>query len=315
MTPTERVKSRVLELGFSHVGIARAGTLREESAHLETWLARGFHAAMRWMADRKDRRQDPGLVLPGVRSIISAAYNYYTPARHSSDPGVGKISRYAWGADYHAILGKKLRDFEKWLNDEFPGSNNLSYVDTGPVMEKAWAQRAGIGWLGKHTNLITRDRGSWVFLGEVLTTLDLTPDSPETDHCGTCTLCIDACPTDAITEPYVLDSTRCISYLTIEHREALPDELLPHFENWVFGCDICQDVCPWNEKFSIETDDERFAPVPGNAEPDLSEWSRMTETEFNGRFAGSPVRRAKWTGLLRNIRAVRRGRDGTERQR
>jgi epoxyqueuosine reductase len=304
MTAAERVKTRARELGFTLVGIAPATAMSQETTRLREWLARGYHATMRWMAQREEKRTDPRAVVPGACSVVSVAMNYYTPVRHASDPAIGKISRYAWGEDYHEMLGTRLQQLQDWMEREFPGSKNLWYVDTGPVMEKAWAQRAGIGWIGKHTNVISQERGSWLFLGEIITTVQLEPDSPATDHCGTCMLCIDACPTKAIVEPYVVDAGRCISYLTIEHRGPIPDQLAARFENWIFGCDICQDVCPWNHRFSTATAEPGFLPRPGNEAPVLQDWRGITEEEFASRFRGSPVRRSRWTGLLRNIRAV-----------
>jgi epoxyqueuosine reductase len=215
---TSRVKSKALALGFTGVGIASAGILEEEGARLRDWLDRGYQGSMGWMVRTVAKRSDPRLVLPGARSVIAVAVNYYADVPHRGGAGSGKISRYAWGDDYHDVLGAKLDEFRDWLVSENPGTEARVYVDTGPVMDKAWAVRAGIGWLGKHTNVITREMGSWVFLGEILTTLNLDADVPAEDRCGTCTLCIEACPTGAIVKPYVVDSNLCLSYLTIEHR-------------------------------------------------------------------------------------------------
>jgi len=303
---SRRVKEHALRLGFSHAGVAAATQLEEEGERLRQWLARGYHAGMHWMARAPERRDDPRQVLPGARAVVAVAANYHTPDTHSTDPRHGKISRYAWGDDYHTILGKRLEALQEWVEAEWPGERCRWYVDTGPVMEKAWAQRAGLGWVGKHTNLITADRGSWVFLGAMLTTLPLAPDEPATDHCGTCTLCLEACPTQALVEPYLLDGIRCISYLTIEHRDEIPESLQGRFENWIFGCDVCQDVCPWNRKFASPSGEEAFRPRAGFAAPDLDAWGAMSEREFDGRFAGSPVRRARREGLARNIAFVRR---------
>lgn len=313
MNASERVKAKGTEIGFSKVGIARAGVLDREAELLGKWLERGHQATMGWMEGNKERRVDPGVILPGARSIVSVALNYYTPHRHSADPETGKISRYAWGDDYHDILIRRLDHLCLFMDEEFPGSRSLAYVDTGPVMEKAWAQRAGIGWLGKHTNVITQDLGSWVFLGELITTVELTPDEPVTDHCGTCTLCLEACPTGAIVEPYVVDSGRCISYLTIEHRGEIAPDLANKLEQWIYGCDICQDVCPWNHRFGRETDEQRFQPREGNMAPVLREWETMSAGEFSRRFSGSAMKRAKWTGLIRNIQAVLGVRDSKTR--
>jgi len=304
MTAEERVKAKAGELGFSLAGVARAQALAEESDRLREWLGRNYQASMRWMETRESERTDPDRVLPGVRSVISLAMNYYTPVSHSADPEVGKVSRYAWGEDYHALLGDRLRKLTAWMEGEFPGSRNLWYVDTGPVMEKVWAERAGIGWIGKHTTVISPELGSWLFLGEVLTTVELEPDQPATDHCGTCVRCIEACPTGAIVEAYVLDSGKCLSYVTIEHRGDAPAAVEGKFEGWIFGCDICQDVCPWNLRRGVETEIAEFQPRPGHEAPNLREWMAMSREEFQRKFAGSPIRRAKWEGLLRNIRGV-----------
>lgn len=304
MNATELVKGKGKEIGFSKVGIARAGALDREAQLLVKWLERGYQATMGWMERNMDRRVDPEAILPGARSIVSVALNYYTPHRHTTDPETGKISRYAWGDDYHDILTRRLDQLRLFMDEEFSGSRSLAYVDTGPIMEKSWAQRAGIGWLGKHTNVITQDFGSWVFLGELITTVELTPDTPATDHCGTCTLCLEACPTGAIVEPYVVDSGRCISYLTIEHHGEIAPDLADKFQQWIYGCDVCQDVCPWNHRFGRETDEQRFQPREGNIAPVLREWDTMSAGEFSRRFSGSAVKRTKWVGLIRNIRAV-----------
>ena len=304
MSNTERLKQKARELGFSHAGVANAQRLDEEGERLREWLARGFHADMQWMQSGMEKRVDPGRVLPGTRSIVSVAMNYYVKDLHPADPNAGRISRYAWGDDYHEILLKGLRTLAAWIEAEVPGSVAKAYVDTGPLMEKAWAQRAGIGWIGKHTNLITTEMGSWVFLGEVVTTAEFETDEPAPDHCGTCRLCIDACPTGAITEPYVVDSRLCLSYLTIEHRGQVPQELTGKFEGWIYGCDICQDVCPWNDKHATSSAEPGFAPREHNRSPDLEEWSIMTEEEFRQLFSGSAMKRTKHRGLLRNVRIV-----------
>lgn len=305
MKTEERIKEKARALGFSLVGIASAGPLREESERLQEWLRRAYHASMAWMERRAQERMDPNAVLPGARSVICVAVNYFTPHAHGNDRERGKVSRYAWGDDYHRVVGERLERLRDWMENEFPGMATTWYVDTGPVLEKAWAQRAGIGWQGKHSNIITRELGSWVFLGELITTLPLEPDPPATDHCGTCTLCIEACPTGAIVEPYVVDSRACLSYLTIEHRSGISGGITEKFDGWIYGCDICQDVCPWNNKFARESSEPAFMPREDHAEPLLEEWSRMTREEFSRKFAQSPVKRAKWEGLMRNIGIVR----------
>ena len=235
--------------------------------------------------------------------MIVVSMNYYTP--EEAAPDGPKISRYARGRDYHDVLGERLRDFVQWLNDTVPGATSRWYVDTGPVMEKAWAQRAGIGWVGKHTTLISPEYGSWVFLGVVLTTASLFADDAAVDRCGTCTRCIDACPTAAIVEPYVLDARRCIAYLTIEHRGPLPEDLEHALEGWIFGCDICQDVCPWNDKLQRPTEEPAFTPRPGMIAPSVVDLLAMTDDAFTVRFDGTPVVRARSEGMKRNCRAVR----------
>jgi epoxyqueuosine reductase len=302
MTTRERIRNKAFELGFSKVGFADPGTPEGAPERLAEWLARGYHASMGWMERTLTKRTDPVEVVPGVRTIISLALNYSTGIQHRSDPGTGKISRYAWGDDYHEVVGGMLFKLWSWIEAEFPGVEGRYYVDTGPVMEKVWAQQAGIGWIGKHSNLITQDMGSWVFLAEILTSLEIEADSPGTDHCGTCTLCIDACPTRAIVEPYVVDSNRCISYLTIEHRGEFTADL--PLDGWIYGCDVCQDVCPWNERFAVESAEPRFQPRDGNVSPSLEEWASMDDKEFSERFRGSSIKRTKREGLVRNINAV-----------
>jgi epoxyqueuosine reductase len=303
MTDREKIWRKASELGFAAMGVSRAEALGPEGERLRLWLERGYHATMSWMQRTADRRQDPLAVLSRARSVISLAMNYYSPERHPGSPG--KISRYAWGDDYHSILESRMGELLRWMALEFPGAEGRAAVDSGPFMDKAWAVRSGIGWLGKHTNVITRHHGSWVFLGEILTSVELEPDTPATDLCGSCTRCIDACPTEAIVEPYVVDSRRCLSYLTIEHRGEIDAELLPQFDGWVFGCDVCQDVCPWNLKFARPTAEPGFRPREGFVDPPLEKWEGMTAEEFDETFRKSPVRRTKHAGLQRNIGIVR----------
>jgi len=303
-TLTAEIKQRATELGFSKVGIARAEHLSEEGERLNEWLARGFQATMEWVSRNAEKRVDPRKVLPDARSVIVVALNYYTDFRHSTEEGTGRVSRYAWGDDYHDILGEKLAELLEFIKLKLPQVHGKVYVDTGPVMEKAWAQRAGIGWIGKHTNLITQDYGSWVFLGELIINVEFEYDDPATDHCGSCTLCVEACPTEAIVEPYVLDSNRCISYLTIEHRGEIAEELGERFDRWVYGCDICQDVCPWNQRFSHPTIVEEFRPRAQTLAPSLAEWSEMSPKEFSENFSRSSMKRTKRSGLTRNAKLL-----------
>jgi len=302
-SPTHRLKMKAAELGFSEIGIARAELLNEEEKHLRQWFALGFHASMQWLERDTGKRLDVTKILPNAKSIICVALNYYTPGQHSTNPALGKISRYAWGDDYHLVLTQRLEKLYEFLQSEIPGVSGKLYVDTGPVMDKVWAVRAGIGWLGKHTNIITRKFGSWVFLGEILIDAELEYDTPMPDLCGTCTACLDACPTQAIVQPYLLDANKCISYLTIEHRGELPKEIVTNFQNWIYGCDICQDVCPWN-RFQNETDEPAFQPREENIAPKLTELAELSQEEFSRRFRNSPMKRAKHSGLTRNAKAV-----------
>ena len=258
---------------------------------------------MDWMSD--PRRQDILQVMPEVRSVISVALNYYTPQEQSQAPDRAKISRYGWGRDYHKVLQRKLKAFSHWLTVQETGIKARYYVDTGPIQEKAWAQQAGIGWIGKHGNVITPQYGSWIFLGEVLTNLALTPDLPHLEHCGTCTRCIEACPTQAITQPFVVDANRCIAYHTIENRsEHIPSDIAPHLENWVAGCDICQDVCPWNQRFARETNVDDFQPYLENVAPSLAELADLSAAEWDRRFRASALRRIRPDMMRRNAKAV-----------
>ncbi|MDJ1182776.1 tRNA epoxyqueuosine(34) reductase QueG [Roseofilum casamattae] len=298
------VKEKALELGFSQVGIA---AIDEEiaaraSQRLQAWLALGYHADMTWMSNPK--RQDVRGCLPNVVSIISVSLNYYTSHQRPEGKEYGKISRYAWGRDYHRVIEKKLKALAQWLREWDEDVQVKAYVDTGPVQDKLCAQTAGLGWIGKHGNLITRKYGSWVFLAELLTNLSLTADRPHTPHCGTCTRCIDACPTDAIAQPFVVDANRCIAYHTIENRSPeLPETIRDRLHGWVAGCDICQDVCPWNQRFAQPTTVEEFHPYPDNLAPQLTELANLDEEEWNRRFPASALRRIKPEMWRRNARA------------
>ncbi|HEX8423647.1 MAG TPA: tRNA epoxyqueuosine(34) reductase QueG [Pyrinomonadaceae bacterium] len=302
-----RIRERALALGFDKVGIVAAAPLAEERARLEEWLRRGYHGEMNWMVREPERRTDPRLVMPDARSVIVVALNYFTPHAHDSDPARGKISRYAWGDDYHDVVGGKLKELLAWIKEECPEASGKTCVDIQPLMDKAWAVRAGLGWIGKHTNLITREYGSWVFLGELLLNLELEYDATQSeDHCGTCTLCLEACPTGAITEPYVVDSNRCISYATIELRAPeIPAPVADNLEGWLYGCDICQDVCPWN-RFEQPTAEARFEPRAGHVSADLSDLLALTPEAYATRFRRTAVKRAKLTGLQRNARALQK---------
>lgn len=302
---SEQIKEKAAELGFSGIGIAPASALETEGEHLKDWLAKGFHGSMTWLEREPEKRSDPRILFPGARSVIVLIYNYYTENQHTDDPERGKISRYAWGDDYHDVLGDKLKLMLKFIEELVPGSSGKACVDTAPMMDKAWAVRAGLGWLGKHSNLITTKLGSWVFIGEVIVDIELEYDRDIVDdHCGTCTACIDACPTDAIVEPYVVDSRRCISYATIELRdETLPENIAENLEGWLYGCDICQDVCPWN-RFEQPTVESRFEPRNEETNLDLDTIADMDPETYVERFRRSAIKRTKLTGLKRNAAAL-----------
>lgn len=300
---SDKIKARALEIGFHKVGIARAEPLQAEGERLFNWLAKSYHGEMAWLEREPAKRADPRQVFPEARSVISVAMNYYTPAEHV---GAGKISRYAWGDDYHDILKEKLRELLDWIVSEIPNASGKVCVDTAPVMDKAWAVRSGIGWLGKHSNVITQDYGSWVFLGEILLNLELDYDEPAADHCGSCRACIDACPTGAIVSEFVVDSNRCISYATIELRsEILPEDIASNLSGWLYGCDICQDVCPWN-RFEQPTAESRFAPRHDETSLDLDAVESLTPDTYAERFRRSAMKRTKLAGLKRNARALQR---------
>ena len=302
---SRRIKARALCEGFEKVAIVAAAALGDERNRLLEWLRRDYHGDMRWMARDPEMRADPRKFFPAARSVVVVAKNYYTTPSHTDDPTTGKVSRYAWGDDYHEVVGAKLRSLLAWIQEEIPEAEGKVCVDIQPMLDKAWAARAGLGRIGKHTNLITTEYGSWVFIGELLLNLELEYDDElVADHCGGCTLCIDACPTSAITEPYVVDSNKCISYATIELRDAeLPNAIAENLEGWFYGCDICQDVCPWN-RFEQPTDEPRFQPREGNVNAPLSEIVKLTPETYAERFRQSAMKRAKLSGLQRNARAL-----------
>lgn len=303
---SKAIRERAVTEGFQKVGIVRAEALDAEGLRLREWLARGFQGEMQWMSRAPEQRADPQLLFPQARSVVVVALNYYTPHAHTHDASTGKISRYAWGDDYHDVVGGKLRSLLAWIKEQWPETEGKTCVDIQPVMDKAWAARAGLGWIGKHTNLITREYGSWVFLGELLLNLELEYDTETVeDHCGSCTLCIDACPTQAITEPYVVDSNKCISYATIELRAGeIPAEVARNLDGWLYGCDVCQDVCPWN-RFEQPTTEASFEPRGAdNVTADLSGILALTPESYSERFRRSPIKRAKLAGLQRNARTL-----------
>lgn len=305
---SEAVKAQAKALGFHLVGIAAIPaepSSAEQAAQtaLQAWLAQGFQADMGWM--ESDHRQNIRQIMPTAQSIICVALNYYTDHQRPEGAEYAKISRYGWGRDYHRVLTKKLKQLAAWLQTQEADTEARPYADTGPVQDKFWAQQAGLGWIAKNGNVITRRYGSWVFLGEIITNLALAADSPHTAHCGSCTRCIAACPTEAIRAPGVVDANRCIAYHTIENRaEELPQQVAGNLENWVAGCDICQDVCPWNQRFAQATDVAAFEPYPENVAPTLIALSEITEGEWNRRFPASALRRIKPPMLRRNAKAA-----------
>ena len=303
---SRELKREAHRLGFAACGISRAGRLDEESRRLETWLNAGRHASMAYMERNFDKRTDPTKLVEGAQSVVSVLDNYYVPDKPSAESTTGRISRYAWGDDYHLVLKEKLFALYHWLEQQVDSMAGRVFVDSAPVLDKAWAQRSGLGWIGKHTNLINPGMGSYFFIGEIIASVSLTADDPMADHCGTCTACIDACPTDAIYRPYAVDANRCISYWTIEHRgDDIPDQLGRQFGNWIFGCDICQEVCPWN-KFRRPARDQRYQPRPGITDTALSEWTELDLEAFRKRFRKSAVKRARFEGFARNVRIAAR---------
>ncbi len=287
-------------LGFDLVGFVKVEPLTAEVERLNEWLSNGYHADMSYMKRNSDKRFDVTKILPEAKSIISLGMNYYSGQHHTNGDDKGKISKYAWGKDYHLIIWEKLKVLESRLGDIDVNFKSKSYVDTGPVMDKAWAVHAGLGWLGKHTNVINRSIGSWFFIANIITNYEFIYSEQIPDFCGSCTACLDACPTGAIVSEYVVDSNKCISYLTIENKGEIDTKFSGKFDNWLFGCDTCQDVCPWNKKFSALTEEVKFHPIDGNAELDLKDVIKMNEDDFSTRFHDTPIKRTKLSGLKRN---------------
>src|ERR1035437_1589404 len=288
------------EHGFEMVGFAKVEPLKEEYEHYLTWLEKGYHADMKYMEKNQGKRKDVKEIFSNAKSVISLGLDYYTPNSYSGNRSNGKVSRYAWGKDYHLVIWEKLFQLIQKLKEIDNTFEGISYVDTGPSMDKVWSVRAGIGWQGKHTNIINKEYGSWFFIANIITNHEFKYSKQLEDFCGSCTACIDACPTKAIIEPYIVDSNRCISYHTIENKEDIPVELKGKFDNWIFGCDICQDVCPWNIKFSQNTSIAEFYTTEERREPELETVMNMTEDEFTIVYSHSAVKRTKLKGLKRN---------------
>lgn len=301
---SQQIKAKAIELGFDACGISKAEFLEEEAPRLEAWLNQNYHGKMGYMANHFDKRLDPRKLVEGAKSVITVILNYFPEQTLSENDDNYKISKYAYGTDYHFVLKDKLKDLMSYISEEIGEVNGRVFVDSAPVMDKVWAKKSGIGWVGKHTNLITREIGSFFFIGEIICDLELQADVGMKDYCGTCTRCVDACPTDAITQPYVVDGSKCISYFTIELKDAIPEEVKGKFENWIFGCDICQDVCPWN-RFSRPTQIADFRQHPDLEQFTKTDWEEISQEVFQEIFRRSAVKRTKLEGLRRNISFVK----------
>lgn len=296
---TNIIKTEAKRLGFLSCGISKAQFLEDEAPRLEKWLKNNRHGKMQYMENHFDKRLDPTKLVEGSKSVISLLLNYF-PSETQQDKSAPKISKYAYGNDYHFVIKEKLKQLLEFIQVEIGEVDGRAFVDSAPVLDKAWAVKSGLGWMGKHTNLITQQMGSFYFIAELIVDLELDHDLPTTDHCGSCTACIDACPTQAIVEPYVVDGSKCISYFTIELKENIPTEFKGKFGDWMFGCDVCQDVCPWN-RFSKPHQEPLFNPHPELLSMTKKDWDEITEDTFIKVFKNSPVKRAKFSGLKRNI--------------
>jgi epoxyqueuosine reductase len=302
---SQLIKDEARKLGFMFCGIAKAEFLEEEAPRLEKWLNNNMHGEMQYMENHFDKRLDPRLLVDGAKSVVSLALNYYTDSTQT-DPAVPKISKYAYGLDYHTVIKDKLKQLLQIINEKIGEVGGRAFVDSAPVLDKAWAKKSGLGWVGKNSNLINKQSGSFFFLAELIIDLELEYDiDPTADHCGTCTRCIDACPTEAIVGPYIVDGSKCISYLTIELKNEIPQEFKGKMDNWMFGCDICQDVCPWN-KFSVIHNEPAFQPHPELLGLNRKDLEDITEDVFQKVFKNSAVKRTKFNGLKRNIEFLKR---------
>ena len=297
---SNKIKLAAQKLGFLSCGISKADFLEDEAPRLEKWLSQGHNGSMYYMERNFDKRLDPRILVPGAKSIVSLLLNYHTDQKQI-DPEAPKISSYAYGVDYHSVIKNKLKKMMKIIHREIGEVNGRVFVDSAPVMDKAWAAKSGLGWVGKNTNLISKKVGSFFFIAELILDLELEYDLPVADHCGSCTACIDACPTEALIKPYQIDGSKCISYLTIELKESIPLEFQGKMDNWAFGCDVCQTVCPWN-RFSTPNDESAFKPQSDLLSLSKKEWEEMTESVFNTVFKNSAVKRTKFNGLKRNIK-------------
>ena len=300
---THFIKSEAKRLGFMSCGISKAGFLEQEAPRLENWLNKNHHGQMSYMENHFDKRLNPTLLVDDSKSVISLLLNYFPDQSQISD--TYKISKYAYGHDYHFVIKEKLKELLAPIHEQIGQVSGRAFVDSAPVLDKAWAAKSGLGWIGKNSNLITKQVGSFYFIAELILDLDLDYDNPTTDHCGSCTACLDACPTQAIIAPYVVDGSKCISYFTIELKENLPSEMKGKFDDWAFGCDVCQDVCPWN-KFSKSHNEPLFNPNPEILSLSKKDWEEITEETFKQVFKNSPVKRTKFDGLKRNIEFLKK---------
>ncbi|AXG69494.1 epoxyqueuosine reductase [Kordia sp. SMS9] len=300
---TELIKAEAKRLGFLSCGISKAEFLEEEAPRLEAWLNKNMHGEMQYMENHFDKRLDPTKLVDDSKSVVSLLLNYY-PSETQKDAEAPKISKYAYGRDYHFVIKDKLKSLLHFIQEEIGDVHGRAFVDSAPVLDKAWAAKSGLGWIGKHSNLLTQQVGSFYFIAELIIDLELDYDSPVTDHCGSCTACIDACPTQAIVDPYVVDGSKCISYFTIELKNEIPTHVQGQFDNWMFGCDICQDVCPWN-RFSKPHNEPLFNPYPELLSMSKKEWEEITQEVFSELFKKSAVKRTKYTGLVRNIQFLK----------
>ena len=303
---TQLIKTEAKRLGFMSCGISKAEFLEDEAPRLEKWLNQNMHGEMRYMENHFDKRLDPTKLVPGSKSVISLLFNYYPSQKQREDSY--KISKYAYGQDYHFVIKKKLKTLLQSIQEEIGEVHGRAFVDSAPVLDKAWAVRSGLGWMGKHSNVLTKQTGSFYFIAELIVDLELEYDTPVTDHCGSCTACIDACPTQAIVDPYVVDGSKCISYFTIELKEELPNSYKGKFDDWMFGCDVCQDICPWN-KFSKSHNEPLFNPDDRLLNYDKQDWQEITKEVFQEIFRKSAVKRTKFEGLKRNIKFLEKKRN------
>jgi len=299
---TQLIKQEAQRLGFLSCGVSKAEFLEQEAPRLEAWLQAGRHGQMSYMENHFDKRLDPTLLVPGAKSVVSLLLNYYPS--EEQNPESYKISKYAYGTDYHFVIKDKLKSLMAFIQDEIGEVGGRVFVDSAPVLDKVWAARSGLGWIGKHSNLLSKTVGSFYFVAELIIDLNLDYDTPVTDHCGSCTACIDACPTQAIVDPYVVDGSKCISYFTIELKDEIPNDYKDQFDDWMFGCDVCQDVCPWN-RFSRAHSEPLFQPKPELLQNSKTQWEEMTEDVFAEIFRKSPVKRTRFEGLRRNINFIK----------